>query len=163
MMKVKRVPFSHDPKNPEGYSLRDILVMIAKDFLEQGVPWRHQGRDRRGVDCAGLLFAVVIEATGVEIDVQNYSRQPDERTIRKLMKQFLIPLYDQEPEPGDIFLLREGHAVCHMGFFTGDTFIHADVGEKKIVEQGVDEYLQAKVRGVFRVPIYKKKKNEDEQ
>ena len=34
----------------------DAIIAAARAWL--GVPWRHQGRTRQGVDCAGLVVLV---------------------------------------------------------------------------------------------------------
>jgi cell wall-associated NlpC family hydrolase len=34
----------------------NVIVSAARSWL--GVPWRHQGRTRQGVDCAGLVVLV---------------------------------------------------------------------------------------------------------
>lgn len=53
------------------------FIAIARSWL--GVPFRHQGRSRVGVDCAGLVICVAREAGLVDpgFDINGYRRQPD--------------------------------------------------------------------------------------
>jgi cell wall-associated NlpC family hydrolase len=41
----------------------NAIIAAARSWL--GVPWRHQGRTRQGVDCAGL---VVLVGRGLGLD-----------------------------------------------------------------------------------------------
>ena len=53
----------------------DTIVAAARSWL--GVPWRHQGRTRQGVDCAGLVVLVGRELGLADYDTTAYGRRPE--------------------------------------------------------------------------------------
>ena len=53
--------------------LADAIVAEARTWL--GVPWRHQGRSRAGVDCAGLVVLVARALELADHDSTAYGRR----------------------------------------------------------------------------------------
>ena len=51
----------------------DRLVAQARSYL--GVPWRHQGRTRAGIDCAGLVVLVARDLGLTDYDSTAYGRR----------------------------------------------------------------------------------------
>ena len=52
----------------------NAVMEAARGFI--GVPWRHRGRNRLGIDCAGLCWAAY-HAAGVTLpDYRLYGREP---------------------------------------------------------------------------------------
>lgn len=128
------------------------IIQQARRYI--GIPWRHQGRTPTGVDCVGLLFLVVKDVTGANIEFLNYSRWPHPELLRANLKKFLIVIRKDELEPGDIVLMRSGGVVCHVGFYGDGTLIHANLFEQKVVEHRLDSQWEKSVVGCYRVPRY---------
>lgn len=115
----------------------------------------HQGRTRKGIDCAGLIVRVAHELGLSDYDSRDYQRRTSGheflRHFRDNMKQKPISLI----EPGDVILFRDKMYPCHSAFVADDkkgslTIIHAFAGAKKVVEEKLDQgdWLE-RVVGVF--------------
>lgn len=120
------------------------FVAAARNWI--GTRWLHQGRNRQGVDCVGL---VVVAAADVGIQVQD--AEGYRRTAHK--EVFLKHIRDQtefipQPEPGCIGIFRDGTQPCHVAIF-GTMYdklslIHANGIVGKVVEElFIHEWPQA--------------------
>lgn len=87
----------------------EAFVAAARGFL--GVPWVHQGRSERGVDCVGL---VVMAARAVGLDAPltaDYGRMQDYRQARRYLERFCERV--GAAEVGDIVLFKTSQTL-HM-------------------------------------------------
>ena len=92
------------------------------------MPFRLHGRDRRGLDCVGLV-AWAWEAnapTGYALRAA-----PGERIARELAALGFVP----GEGPGAIVLAAPGPGQLHLGIWTGDGIIHADAVARRVVER----------------------------
>lgn len=110
-------------------------VEAARSYL--GVRWRHQGRDRMGVDCVGLLIVAGADL-GIEIaDKQGYRRSPDKDAFINHIRDNSVPA--DAPRPGTFGIFRDGNQPCHVGIFAemhGEvSLIHAYVGTGVVMEE----------------------------
>ena len=98
----------------------DIPRFVAELQTWQGVPSRHQGRSRAGIDCAGLVLAGLHEQ-GVETDAPaNYHRSAAASVL--LATLAASPLLEQrsgEPEAGDLLVFRIRREPQHLGIALG--------------------------------------------
>lgn len=91
--------------------------IVAETLTWDGVPFRHQGRSRRGVDCVGLGICVG-RAVGLlgDYDILNYRRNADGAD---LIREFRGQMGREKPvadaEPGDVFLFRDRQFAVHVG------------------------------------------------
>lgn len=117
----------------------DQLISAARSL--QGVPFRHQGRTRFGVDCIGFVLLACEEA-GLDLHKvvkqipTRYSRSPDLPLVEILSKH-CAQVY--KPVPGCVIFFRfHGENVPrHFGIFTGDSVIHAEARlRKQVIEHG---------------------------
>lgn len=128
------------------------LPAAAREWL--GVPFRHQGRSRNGIDCVGLCV-LSLRACGFPVDdVMDYPRDPDGRLLAGLRERLGDPVSGYGV--GDIvvaaFPKRERH-IAILGDYVhgGLSIIHAwSGGPGRVVEVGFDNRWQARVRGVYR-------------
>jgi len=133
----------------------DSLINEARTYL--GVPWRHQGRSKKGVDCVGIILLAYLHI-GVKInEIKGYSRKPDGFALRKIM--------DEEPNfmsvrtpyrAGDVVLFRIRKDPQHIALLTGEEdnlyMIHSfNGGEKKVVEHSFADYWKQKIVSVYRL------------
>ena len=112
------------------------IVDEARTWL--GVPWRHLGRNRAGIDCVGLGVAVT-RALGVcDYDVASYSRQPGPGLVAHLLKVAdEIPI--TEAVPGDFIALQDSAFPFHVAFLSERHgvrhIIHAHARRRQVVEE----------------------------
>lgn len=133
--------------NPEAF------VAAARGWL--GVPWRHLGRDRAGVDCIGLLLVAAREAGRELPDPAPYERVP--AGPRLLAGIAAMCRRVAEPEPGDVLMFRMGIFGGHVGLATRHgaygvpAVLHAYAPHRRVVEQPMDEMLRGALAGAFRL------------
>lgn len=113
----------------------DEIVQYARTWL--GVPWKHQGRSQRGVDCAGLLVMVADHFSLPYEDLMGYGRQPDGRFLEQIRK-FTRPARPRRPLHGAVGVFNDSIMPCHTGIFAVDsagriTVIHAECWPKRRV------------------------------
>lgn len=132
---------------PEG------LVAAARGWC--GVPWRHLGRDRGGVDCIGLVLVAAREAGRDLPDPAPYERAP--QGTRLLDGIAALCRRVAEPRPGDVLLFRMGVFGGHVGLasthpaYGVPAVLHAYAPHRKVVEQAMDDALRAALVGAFRL------------
>lgn len=110
------------------------IVSEARTWV--GVPFRHQGRTRRGVDCVGLVIVVaqelrVLPSTFIRND---YGRNPSRQELDEKIAAHCTRI--DEPEPGCLLAIRWNRELSHVAFFTGDTMIHSYERVGKVTEHG---------------------------
>ncbi|HWT21692.1 MAG TPA: NlpC/P60 family protein [Variovorax sp.] len=146
---------------PTGAFVVSGADVVAEARSWMAVKWRHQGRSREGVDCAGLVIKVAHELGLTEFDTADYSRQATDETMLELCREHLVEIVHAAAEPGDVAVMRFG-ANRHIGFFGdyphgGLTLIHAySSPPRRVVEHRFnDDWLRmnrAQLIGIFRFP-----------
>lgn len=131
------------------------LIDLARTYL--GVPFAHQGRSRRGVDCLGLLVCVAREAElmreGVPLaqcDETDYGHLPDENRLRAGLAALLDPVPSEALQPGDVAQFRIDGSARHVGLvadYAGSpgelSLIHAYAPSRCVVEHRLSEEWRA--------------------
>jgi len=128
------------------------LDTLAREWL--GVPWRHLGRSRGGVDCIGLVL-LSCAAAGVAIpDPAPYTREPQGARLAAGITEHA----DRVPiEPGTVLLFRMGLFAGHVGVASlhpvhgVPAVIHAYAPHRIVVEQPMDDALRAALVGAYRL------------
>lgn len=135
----------------------DKLIEFSRSYL--GVPWKHQGRSRKGVDCVGFLL-LAFKHIGVHIyEIKGYSRQPDGKKLKEIMdnQPNLYNVGDNTIHRGDILLLRIRHDPQHVALITESNtsefgMIHSyNGGQKKVVEHDLADYWKEKIVAIYRL------------
>ncbi len=117
---------------------RTEIVTAARALI--GVPWRHQGRTLRGLDCIGLLVEVA-KTLGVHyVDRTDYSRDPTHHALLDHLRQFTTFCLPSAEKTGLIGVFRQSSLPCHVGIFATDatgatTLIHTLAPVRKVIEQ----------------------------
>jgi cell wall-associated NlpC family hydrolase len=111
------------------------VIQVARSWI--GVPFRHQGRSRAGVDCVGLIIGIARELdlpTG-GIDRANYSRTPDGTLESEVAARGIAT---DEPVAGSVVVIRFNRTAQHVALCTGPTLVHAAESIKggRVVEHG---------------------------
>jgi cell wall-associated NlpC family hydrolase len=126
---------------------RTDLIIIARTWL--GVPFRHQGRNKLGVDCGGLLICIGQQAGLTIIPPATYSMSPDINLVRRALDAncTVIPL--AAAQPGDVLLLAFAGAPQHVGLMTDIGLLHAWAKPGKVVEHRIDEQWQRRMVAAY--------------
>ena len=108
---------------------------VARARALIGTRFVAQGRDPAiGLDCVGLvLCAYGIERSGVPDDYQ--IRGAHRGAILDFAKTGFRRVSRRRVRAGDLLVLRPGAAQWHLGLWTGDAIIHADVAIRRVVER----------------------------
>ena len=102
-----------------------------------GVPFRHQGRDRTGVDCVGLPIMVLQRLTALPADFEilNYPRTPYQGNLEQRLIAHCTRL--PTPVPGCLIALKWHRTLAHVAIYTDtDTLIHALERHRAVIEHG---------------------------
>jgi len=87
----------------------EAFLAAARGYL--GVPWVHQGRTERGMDCVGLIV-LSMRAAGLDPPMTaDYGRMQDYRQARRYLEEFCDRV--GSPEIGDIVLFKTTQTL-HM-------------------------------------------------
>jgi len=132
------------------------LVDAARGYL--GVKWRHRGRSRNGLDCAGL-GVLAYRDCGVELpDYVLYGREPyNDGLIRYLVAALGDPV-DEPLQDGDVIVLRFDREPHHVAIVAevlyGDAnalnIIHAEGHAGRVLEQRMDDAVARRITHIFR-------------
>lgn len=134
-------------------------MITRKMFYEQarklvGTPWKHQGRNVKGIDCGGLLIITAKELGLKYEDTLDYGREPTPNSLMNHLSKMLTKRENNEILPGTVGIFKEGSYPCHVGIFSEKFnsihIIHALVKRRSTVE---DPYVP-QVNGLQLVGVY---------
>ncbi|MGE4043596.1 MAG: C40 family peptidase [Acetobacteraceae bacterium] len=132
---------------------RAAVIAEARTWL--GVPWRHQGRSRAGVDCVGLIV-VVCQSLGLsDYDSCVYGRDPDPtRFLGHFTAGGAVRINPLDAQDGDLLVFRQSAFPCHAGIrsthYDVPYVIHAHMAHRQVVEERLTE--QAPLVAAYRLP-----------
>jgi cell wall-associated NlpC family hydrolase len=137
-----------------GASRKDIIDH-ARSLL--GVPFKHQGRSARGMDCVGVLIDLSkYLQLGYQDMKQRYNTNPQTYVIRDELEKYLDPVPIKEMQPGDIVIMRILGNEPHVGIlaeYEGErTLIHSYQTVGKIVEHRLDAKWLRRIVGAYSIP-----------
>lgn len=96
----------------------DQVLAAARSYI--GVPWKPRGRDRRALDCGGLIRAVGVDL-GLwpeSADFTAYRGAPTPRELLELARRYLTRIDPAAGGPGDVVILSAdrliGSVPCHL-------------------------------------------------
>lgn len=138
------------------------LVDQARTYI--GVPWKHRGRSRKGIDCAGLPICAYADL-GVTIpDIERYGREPHRDGLMQGAIAALGSPVEGDPQYGDVVIMtsgaRDAREPHHIGIIGdhrhhGLSLIHADgtIGVSRVVEVGLSDAYRKRIVAIFRRPV----------
>lgn len=135
---------------------RQAFIAEARTYVAEAVRFRHRGRSRHGVDCAGLLLASMAAIGRPIADLEAYGREPLGGGLRAMLVANLgeaIP--KAEMQPGDVALMRFRGEPSHVGLlgdylYGGLSLIHTFAQIRKVVEHRLDSEWNDYILEVFR-------------
>jgi len=132
------------------------IVFAAKEFV--GVRYRHQGRDKTGLDCAGLIIAVAQLLGLTDKDTSSYSRRPNVTEFTAFMLETNCKqLPYNKLEHGDILRLNTAGWPVHIAVYEVDKngqewYIHAFLSHKKVTRDPLTPGIKNIISSVWRFP-----------
>lgn len=135
----------------------DQLITAARNLI--GVPWRHQGRTRHGLDCIGL---VQMAARNAGLDLERdcgihipsvYSRAPDSK-LHALVSQYCRAIEKPVPAALLLFQFDNDRYPRHFGLMSErDTVIHAECRVRgQVVEHGLRAHWVRWLHSAWLIP-----------
>ncbi|WP_082143738.1 NlpC/P60 family protein [Nitratireductor soli] len=137
---------------------RQRIVAVARGF--DGVAYRHQGADRHGCDCLGLVRAVWRELYGFDAEAPPaygpaWADPSGVETLLNAASRHLQPRPIAAMAAGDVlvFRWRPGLAAKHCGILTADDrMIHAYESAGRVAEGHIADAWRRRIAGVFSFP-----------
>lgn len=127
---------------------REAIVAAARGYL--GVRYQHQGRNRAGMDCAGLIVCVAHDL-GVEVgDVCGYARTPNSDSLRQAVESQAVRV--ATPRTGDILLMRFDADPQHLAIMTDVGMIHSYAQARRVVEHSIDAGWARRIVAAHQFP-----------
>lgn len=134
----------------------DDIVSVANDFV--GTRYRHQGRSKVGLDCAGLIIATA-KACGISnFDTTSYSNRPNAAEFtREMIRAGCTQLPLAKLEHGDLLRLNTAGWPVHIAVYEVDDkgkewYIHAYLPHKKVSRDPVTADVRARISSAWRFP-----------
>lgn len=136
---------------------RSEIVKMARSWL--GTPYRHQGRSRRGVDCAGPLVHIAHEVgLGDKFNDQLiYSVNPETFSLKQQMDAVLDHITKDEIRPGDPLLFKidvhPQHVAITVDYHLGGLgMVHCYSRIGRVVEHRLADVWFARLVQAYRIP-----------
>ena len=124
------------------------------------VPFKHQGRTTRGLDCVGVPILSAWDCGYRRYKEFAYGREPDPVVLVAILEYHFGARVAHPPEVNNVILasLHLGGPAVHVGIVTtypyGNTLgvIHAYGTIGRVVYQGLSEKMMQHVVGVYEWP-----------
>ena len=135
--------------------------VVAEALTWRGVPYAHQHRERRAVDCVGLVICVGVAARvmdRVEGDerwarFRGYGRTPVPAEMRAGLEAFLVGIAKDSAAAGDVVWFRDHGQPRHLGILLPDgKVIHACQARGRVVICPLTRHAAGFVSAAFRYP-----------
>lgn len=137
---------------------RAAVVAAARGLL--GVPFRHQGRSREGVDCGGVAIMIAHELGLSAFDISGYRRLPagvGGETIESVCRREMRVVDPAQAAAGDVALFLFGRRPRHLAvigdyYAGGLSLIHAYEPAGRVTENRFDADWRAMLFEVYALP-----------
>lgn len=138
------------------------LIEAARSYI--GVRFRHRGRNKKGLDCAGEIKVPYADC-GVELpDFLLYGREPHRDGLIKHVSAALgepvavAPIKESDLQEGDVAVMRYDHEPHHLAWITnyplgGFAILHADGWEGRVLEQRLAPDMRERITHLYRRPV----------
>lgn len=127
------------------------IILAARAYL--GVRFRHQGRSKSGLDCAGLVICVAHDLGISDVDFTAYGHDPDGRTLHTLLAKHMDELPPGDMHVGDVVFMAFQAYPQHLGILADGgrpfSLIHAFAPARKVIEHRLDDEWMGRIRNVY--------------
>lgn len=132
----------------------DEMYSWAADYI--GIPFKSGGRDRRGLDCYGLVRLVLAEQYGCQLPLLDgkYDNALNLYDTSPLFFQQLPILTEKitGPQERALALMEMRQLPCHLGLFCGGgCILHSRSGAGVVAERIDSRRLPGRISGWYRV------------
>lgn len=132
------------------------LTDAARGYLD--VRFRHRGRSRHGLDCAGLMVLAYRDCGVVLPDFRLYGREPHKDGLARYVRAAMGPEIHAPLADGDVLLMRfaiEPHHLAMVvaveyGGVSAFNIIHADGHVGRVLEQRLTPDMAQRITHQFR-------------
>ena len=136
----------------------ESVITEARSWV--GVKFRHQGRTREGMDCAGLLLYVARELELSSIEPPPYRRVParvGNSTIQATCETHMRSIDARYMGPGDVALFaffgRPWHLAIVAPYGTAElSIVHAYEPAGRVVQTRLDEVWRSRMVAAYALP-----------
>lgn len=128
---------------------RKEFIDHARTFI--GVPYKDKGRNRKGVDCGGLIAAIVDEL-GAPITIpQDYERLPNPKILINTLENVANKYENLDLTPGNIVLMefQSWAGSTHVAILTDHGLLHSYMNRKKVVEHAINRLWQKRIKASY--------------
>lgn len=121
-----------------------------------GLPFKDHGRDRKGMDCWGLVRLVMAEQFGISLpsystDYDNTTREDQLAPLIAEERRHWIPVPHGEEKLGDVVVLRMRGQPIHVGLvIEKGRMLHAEVGIGVVLDSYISARWVLRVTGFYR-------------
>lgn len=133
---------------------RADIVATARSYLL--VRYHHQGRNRAGLDCVGLVLATAWDLGLTAVDFDGYGTTPDGVMMRAELDRHMIRIHPDDMRPADVLLMRFELDPQHLAIVTemaeGPGIIHAHSRARRVVEHVIDATWRARTVAAYSWP-----------
>jgi cell wall-associated NlpC family hydrolase len=134
-------------------SVAGDMVACARDLL--GIPFRHRGRTRAGLDCAGVVYLARKQAHGIDIDFRVYPSRPTSQFVLDKIASYGTRIPIASATPGDVVVLRLGSFSTHLGVLTDGGVVHAMPGAGVVETPRTELSNNGSIAAAFRLPRFR--------
>ena len=120
------------------------MIDYARECV--GVPYLHQGRSLKGMDCCGVLVHV-FKRLGLEyFDDDSYGHEPCPKHLRKTLDN--QPSLKHTGKMGDVLIMSFAGRACHLALHSDGVIVHSYKSVGKVIEQRLcSKWAKRIVRG----------------
>jgi hypothetical protein len=128
------------------------LVEAVRKYID--TPFRHQGRlPGVALDCAGVVVCGLRECGCDVSDVKGYGRIPSNGLFIKVIEEQCDPIPFKDIVVGDFLVfsfISDPQHIAIVSSLDPLLIIHAYSDVKKVVENSVDDFWRARLKGCYR-------------
>lgn len=131
---------------------RQQVVDEARTWLD--VPWKHQGRLRTGVDCAGVIIKTAQAVGYSEFDITDYTRNAQLHRLLSYFDEHMDYVNPKDAAPADVGIFRDSAYPCHVGIFSEKNgmlhVIHGHAKRGKVIEEPYELDLKSRIVRAYK-------------
>lgn len=130
----------------------DIVIKYlnqARKYI--GTPFKHQGRDKNGLDCIGIIVVPLLDLNMINKDEDStkYKRYGLSANLIKILLKYCDEVDKNSLVAGDILLFSKQNSQ-HLAIYTGDGIIHSNNLVGKVVEHVLTDDIKNDISKAFR-------------